>query len=81
MMVLTKRNRWFAVTQFEPTYARRAFPCYDEPLYKTKFKISVKKAKQKHPIVLSNMPIYRTRVNETKIVYTFWIEIEILSLF
>lgn len=56
--VLTKRDRWFVMTQFEPTYARRAFPCYDEPAYKAEFKISV--VKQRHQIALSNMPIRYT---------------------
>lgn len=60
MMVSTKLNRWFAVTQFEPTYARRAFPCYDEPEYKAKFKISVVK-QNNQTIALSNMPIQYTQ--------------------
>lgn len=48
-------NRWLVVTGFEPTYARRAFPCYDEPMYKVVFNISV--VKKKNQVALSNMPI------------------------
>jgi alanyl aminopeptidase len=32
---------WYVVSQFEPFSARRAFPCFDEPGWKTPWKISI----------------------------------------
>jgi len=48
-------KRTLAVTQCEPTDARRVFPCFDEPDFKAVFKISV--VVESDAITLSNSPI------------------------
>ncbi|KJH46568.1 hypothetical protein DICVIV_07351 [Dictyocaulus viviparus] len=41
-----------AVTQFEPSYARKMFPCFDEPNFKATFQLSV--IREAHHVVRSN---------------------------
>uniref|UniRef100_A0A4W2DIA0 Aminopeptidase n=1 Tax=Bos indicus x Bos taurus TaxID=30522 RepID=A0A4W2DIA0_BOBOX len=47
-------TRMIAVTDFEPTEARMAFPCFDEPLFKANFSIKIRR--ESRHIALSNMP-------------------------
>ncbi|MBI4018971.1 MAG: M1 family metallopeptidase [Candidatus Aenigmarchaeota archaeon] len=59
--------RYAATTHFEAPYARRAFPCFDEPNYKASFDVTLKMGKKFTGI--SNMPAKKeTLENEKKII-------------
>jgi len=47
-------TKYYALTQFEPTAARRAFPCWDEPLLKATFAVTL--VSRANTVNLSNMP-------------------------
>ena len=45
-----------ATSKFQPTYARRAFPCFDEPSFKSTFTVTLVRPTDGY-IALSNMPV------------------------
>lgn len=51
---LQEDNRWYLYTQFEPTDARRAFPSFDEPSFKTPWDISLRVPKDQ--MAFANTP-------------------------
>jgi alanyl aminopeptidase len=47
-------GEWYAVSQFEATYARRAFPSFDEPQWKTPWRVTIDAPSSDR--VISNTP-------------------------
>lgn len=54
----TGETRTLASTHFEPTSARMAFPCFDEPSFKANFSVRIRRSPEF--ISLSNMPVVKT---------------------
>lgn len=48
-------TRFLATSKFQPTYARRAFPCFDEPKFKSRFNVTL--VHDRGYMALSNMPV------------------------
>jgi len=57
-LTLGYQIRNLVTTHFQPTHARAAFPCWDEPQYKARFKMAV--VRQRQYLALSNMPLENT---------------------
>ncbi|XP_071650930.1 aminopeptidase N-like [Temnothorax longispinosus] len=81
---------WFAGTNFMATYARAAFPCWDEPALKASFKIAIKH--HRNCTAISNMPISEeseidesdgkiwTHFEETPVISTYLVSFLIFDL-
>jgi aminopeptidase N len=76
-----------ATSKFQPTYARRAFPCFDEPSFKSTFSVTLVRPSERY-IALSNMPVSTEVANspssgltEVKVPFLFFIFISCLLVF
>jgi cytosol alanyl aminopeptidase len=52
---LKEDREWYVYSQFEPTDARRAFPCFDEPNFKVPWQLTLHVPKDH--LALSNTPV------------------------
>ncbi|KAK0400813.1 hypothetical protein QR680_015467 [Steinernema hermaphroditum] len=66
---VTNETKHLLATQFESTYARGAFPCWDEPLFKAKFSMTLDVDKKLTAI--SNMPEVETTERDGRKVVKF----------
>ncbi|XP_034947292.1 uncharacterized protein [Chelonus insularis] len=60
---------WIITTHFQMSHARRAFPCFDEPSFKAKFKIKI--LRPNDFISISNMNIILSTPSPIKINWTW----------
>nr|ADZ57273.1 aminopeptidase N4 [Chilo suppressalis] len=68
---LNNEIRYYATTQFQPYHARMAFPCFDEPQFKSRFIISITRDPSLSPSY-SNMPIALTSTVGERLRETFF---------
>ncbi len=64
-----KKEKYFMTTQFEAADARRAFPCFDEPIFKATFNLSL--LIDQSLTAISNMPIHSEQKMGNKKLVTF----------
>ena len=67
---LNDDEKWIATTQFEPTSARNAFPCWDEPEYKAIFSITLV-SDEKYLRVSNEKVLEENRLDNGRIETTF----------
>lgn len=55
IFTLQDGGAWYTMTQFEPTFARQAFPCFDEPGFKAPWQLTLRVPRDATPV--SNTPV------------------------
>ena len=55
-------GNWYAYSQFESTYARQAFPCFDEPGFKVPWRMTLRVPRDQ--MAVSNAPVVSQKVEK-----------------
>ncbi|CAC5387004.1 ANPEP [Mytilus coruscus] len=74
-------NTWIyqVATQFQATEARKAFPCFDEPAIKAKFRVTI--VRKNHMVSLSNTDVLRQEVRSNNWVADHFAETPMMSTY
>ncbi|MDB4965922.1 MAG: peptidase [Myxococcales bacterium] len=62
-------DRWYAITQFEAIFARRVFPCFDEPSVKVPWQLTLEVPSKL--VAISNTQVTSEKVNGATKVVTY----------
>ncbi|KYN22305.1 Aminopeptidase N, partial [Trachymyrmex cornetzi] len=73
------KPRWLNAVHFQPIRGRRLFPCWDEPAFKTTFKISIKHHKEY--MALSNMPSQTFELADNNMIWTHFHPTPLMSTY
>jgi len=76
---LNNNEKWLATTQFEPTSARNAFPCWDEPEYKAVFSMTL--ISDKKYLRISNEKVLEEKELEDGKVQTTYVDSMVMSTY
>jgi aminopeptidase N len=68
---VTGASRTLLATQFEPNYARRVFPCFDEPAYRATFKLQLNVSSSFTTQALSNIALSGTETVGSNTIFKF----------
>jgi glutamyl aminopeptidase len=67
---LTGQQSWFVTSMFKPAYARRAFPCFDEPRYRSTF--TIRTQHWSNFTAISNMPTQKEVILDADFTETYF---------
>jgi len=66
-----KNNRTVIFTRFEPNYARKCFPCWDEPHIKVKYNMTIEINDPSYQVYFNTDPESINKINDNNIIYKF----------